>query len=92
MSRKQITLVICSSHPFESYEPGDTVRTFNISDKNILNIEEAKAIFSRRLGYPASMPIRGNRTPFRLKECTELYEVEKRPSYFQQNEHKIKIF
>lgn len=80
----------------KTYSPGDVVRVFNTTGNHILNIEEAREIFSKRRGGPASMPIKGNR-PFTLKEnraieSFELYEVEQpKPSYFQNKERKIKI-
>ena len=76
---------ICTT-AFETYKPGDIVRTFNVG-KDMMNIKDAEDIFSRRKGGPASMPKKGsNRKPFSLsvKENFELYEVHNpRPSYFQ---------
>lgn len=77
---------ICTTE-FETYKPGDVVRTFyNVGD-HVLNVEEAKDIFARRRGGPVSMPKKGsNKQPFTLKvkENFELFEVENpRPSYFE---------
>lgn len=66
----------------KKYNVGDTVRTFNLdaNDKGVMNIEDAKEIFTKRKGGPASKPLKDER-PFTLKE---VYEVEEpRPSYFQ---------
>ena len=82
--------------PFEVYKAGDIVRTFFNTGNHVMNIEEAKEIFSRRKGGPASMPIKGsNKQPFTLssKESFELYEVEQpRASYFQSKETTKKVF
>ena len=76
---------ICTT-AFETYNPGDVVRTFNIG-KDMMNIKDAEDIFSRRKGGPASMPKKGsNKKPFSLsvKENFELYQVyDPKPSYFQ---------
>lgn len=79
--------------PFEKYSPMDVVRTFDVSGDKVLNVGEAKEIFSRRETGPASMPVKGNRTPFRLKEsCDEIYIVESpRASYFQTNESLTRV-
>lgn len=67
---------ICTT-PFETYTDGDTVRVFNTNGKSVLNIEDAKAIFSRRVGGPVSKPVKGGNTrPFTLKTVDEVYEVE----------------
>ena len=79
---------ICTT-PFENYKDGEVVRTFYTKDNTLMNINEAKEIFSRRKGGPASMPIKGsNKKPFTLKanESLEVYEViPARPSYFQSH-------
>ena len=86
---------ICTN-PFEGYEPDQVVRTFFNTGNHIFNVDEAKEIFAKRKGGPASMPIKGsNKQPFTLsaKEAFELYEVEEpRASYFQRKETKRKIF
>ena len=70
--------------PFETYQPGDIVRIFYNTGNKILNIEEAKQIFSKRVAGPASMPIKGDKRPFTLKVADEVLEVNQpRPSYFQ---------
>ena len=83
-------------NPFEDYKPGQVVRTFFNTGNHIFNISEAKEIFTRRKGGPASMPDKGsNKQPFSLspKEAFELYEVEQpRASYFQRKEIKRKVF
>lgn len=82
--------------PFEDYEQGQVVRIFFNTGNHIFNIDEAKEIFSKRKGGPASMPIKGsNRQPFTLKatESFELYEVEQaKPSYFQDKERLRRIY
>lgn len=76
---------ICTTE-FETYKPGDVVRTFN-TGKDMMNIKNAEDIFSRRKSGPASMPKKGsNKKPFSLsvKENFELYQVyDPKPSYFQ---------
>ena len=79
---------VCTT-PFESYIPGETVRTYNTEGRDFMNIEDAKDIFAKRKGGPASMPVKGN-TPFHL---SEMYEIEEpRPSYFQTKESWTKIY
>lgn len=85
---------ICTTD-FENNHKGEVVRVFYNTGNHILNIDEAKEIFSKRKGGPASMPIKGNR-PFTLKgraiESFELFEVEQpKPSYFQNKERRVKI-
>ena len=87
---------ICTTD-FEKYHAGEIVRVFYNTGNHILNIEEAKEIFSKRKGGPASMPIKGDKRPFTLKEkkaieSFELYEIEQpRASYFQSKERHTKI-
>ena len=78
------------------YHLGEIVRVFYNTGNHILNIEEAKEIFLRRKGGPVSMPVKGDRRPFTLKERAiesfELYELEQpRPSYFQNKGRQIKL-
>ena len=71
----------------KTYKPGDVVRTFNINGDSILNIKDAEAIFSKRKGGPASMPIKSNR-PFTLKTVEEVIEViQPSPSTFSGYKH-----
>lgn len=78
--------------PFENYSVGNVVRTYNIGNSNILNINFAKDIFSKRVGGPASKPVKGTR-PFTLKELSEVFEVvQPQPSYFQSKERIIRIY
>ena len=72
-----------------TYKPGATIRMYNISGKNALNISDAEEIFSKRKGGPASKPIKGNAKPFTLKTVEEV--LQPRPSYFTE-ERKFKIF
>lgn len=73
---------ICTT-PFETFQVGDVVRTYNINGDNVMNIKDAEDIFSKRKGGPASKPIKGGKA-FHL---SEVYEVEEpRPSYFQKAE------
>lgn len=76
-------------NPDVKFNPGDVVRTFNVSGDHILNVEEAEAIFSRRIGGPASKPIKGGKA-FRLKEVFEC--EDSRASYFQDRLTGIRIF
>ena len=71
------------------YEPDDVVRTFNVSSGNVLNIDDAREIFQKRKGGPASMPVKGTR-PFHLSEAY-MYEPP-RPSYFQKHGNYIPIY
>lgn len=86
---------ICTNS-FETYSPGDIVRTYNNAGEHVLNIKEAEEIFAKRRGGPASKPVKGsNSKPFNLNqkvESFELYEVlSPRPSYFQKEERYVKI-
>ena len=82
---------VCTT-PFENFNAGDIVRRFNIDGKKVLNIDDAEAIFSKRVGGPVSKPVKGNR-PFTLKTVDEMYEVEQpRPSYFQDKESQKLIY
>lgn len=80
--------------PFTDWEgnehkEGQVVRVFNIKTSKPLNINIAKAIFEKRLGGPASKPIKGNR-PFTL---TSVHEVESpRGSTFSDSEKLLKVF
>ena len=62
--------------PFEEYDVGDVVRTYNIDKEQPLNTEVAKQIFSGKIGGPASQLKKGgNKAPFNFKtESFELYE------------------
>lgn len=80
--------------PFTDWEgnehkEGQIVRIFNVQSPKPLNINTAKAIFEKRLGGPASKPVKGNR-PFTL---TSVHEVESpRGSTFSESEKLYKIF
>lgn len=71
---------VCTND-FESYKRGDVVRTFNLVGDTPMNYNDAKEIFEKRKGGPASKPIKeSNPKAFRL---SEVYTVEQpRPSYF----------
>lgn len=76
------------------YNYGDVVRTYNLSGNNVMNYDNAEAIFSKRVGGPASMAKnksgRNNLKPFHL---SEVYEVSQpRPSYFQNRGRQKLIF
>lgn len=80
---------ICTT-AFETYKPGEVVREYNVSSGNLLNIEDAKEIFAKRKGGPASKSIKGKTKPFHL---SELYiKEDPRPSYFQNKPHKTLIY
>jgi len=52
---------------------GDVVRTFDVfGNPTAFNLQDAKDIFEKRKGGPASMPVKSNR-PFKL---AEVFEVE----------------
>ena len=71
------------------FSPGDVVRKFNIGGSKPLNLNDAKEIFSKRKGGPASMPVKSNRA-FRLNE---MYEVEsEKATTFSSRERWIPIF
>lgn len=80
------------------YNVGDTVRPYNITGDKVLNIEDAKEIFSGRVDGPSSKPVKGTR-PFKFttNENTklEVYSVESpRASYFHnsKDERLTRIF
>ena len=75
---------ICTT-PFETYTPGDVVRTYNNVGPNMLNLSAANEIFERRKDGPASMPKNGGKA-FNLQVVEKL---EARPSYFKGPEEKI---
>lgn len=67
------------------YMPGEVVRTFNINrdDRTILNLEDAKEIFAKRKGGPASYLVKGGgQKAFHLSEVLEVFET--RASYFHK--------
>ena len=66
----------------KSYTSGDIVRTFNTrrDNNNIFNLDDAKEIFGRRKGGPASKLVKGDRS-FHLSEVLEYSKP--RASYFQ---------
>lgn len=76
------------------YSYGDIVRTYVLSGNKAMNYEEAEAIFSKRMGGPASMPQnksgRNHLEPFRLYEIYEI--AQSRPSYFQNKNKKKLIY
>ena len=70
------------------FNPGDVVRKFNIGGSTPLNLNDAKEIFSKRKGGPASMPVKSNRA-FSLNE---MYEVEsEKATTFSSRERWIPI-
>lgn len=74
----------------KSFRPGQIVRTFNVQNTPTpFNLDKAKDIFSKRIGGPASSPVKSNR-PFTL---TEMYEVEgPKASTFSGRERLIRLF
>jgi hypothetical protein len=75
-----------------TYTPGDIVRYFNTKrdDKTILNLEDAREIFAKRKGGPASYLVKGGgQKAFHLDEVLEIENV--RPSYFQKQPTYITI-
>lgn len=77
---------ICTT-PFENYKEGDVVRTYKTNKDELFNFEDAKAVFSKRVGGPGSQLLKGsNRQPFQFKTVDEVWEVHQpRPSYHQKN-------
>lgn len=75
---------ICTT-AFETFKPGETVRTYFNSGDHVFNFDDAKAVFSKRVGGPASKLIKGsNSQPFQFHQVNEVYEViPPKPSYFQ---------
>ena len=75
---------ICTT-PFENYSEGDVVRTYKTGKNELFNFEDAKAVFSRRVGGPGSQLVKGsNNQPFQFKTVDEVWEVRQpRPSYMQ---------
>ncbi len=64
------------------YKYGDIARTYDLSGNKVMSCDEAEAIFSERLGGPASMP--KNKTGLKPLRLSEVYEIsQSRPSYFQ---------
>lgn len=82
------TQEICTT-PFETYNEGDIVRTFNLSGEKPLNIQDAEEIFAKRKGGPVSKPKYGKSKPFTLKEVYEC--VLPKPSMFNKNMYTTKI-
>lgn len=86
------------SNDFKDYDGkyfsvGDTVRTFNTNkdDKNILNLTDAREIFERRKGGPASYLVKGSgQKAFHLEEVLEVEGA--RASYFQKGNSTICIY
>ena len=78
---------ICTT-PFETFNVGDMVRTFNIKGDHVLNIADAQAILDRKANGSASQPIKSNR-PFQFK----VEELEQpRASYFQTERSHRRIY
>lgn len=75
---------ICTT-PFENYSEGDVVRTYKTGQNELFNFEDAKAVFSKRIGGPGSKLVKGsNNQPFQFKTVTEVWEAKQpRPSYMQ---------
>lgn len=71
------------------FKTGDVVRVFNVRSKTPFNLEDAKEIFAKRKGGPASNPIKSNRA-FRL---SEMYQVESvHPNTFSTTERLIRLW
>ena len=95
---EQSSVIVCSdgnareicTTPFETYNSGDIVRTFNLTGDKPLNIKDAEEIFAKRKGGPVSKPKRGKAKPFTLKE---VYECNlPKASTFNSNKYLVKIF
>lgn len=71
---------ICTE-PFETYKPFEVVRVFNNVGPGMLNLNDAKEIFERRKGGPASGLKKGDGRAFTLKVQEKL---EARPSVFRE--------
>jgi hypothetical protein len=72
----------------KEHNVGEIVRTFNIHTNNPLHLNTAKEIFAKRIGGPASKPIKSNRS-FKLEN---VFEVESpRGSNFSEHERYLKI-
>lgn len=67
----EVCTVPFTDYEGKKHEEGSIVRVFNTHSDKPLNIEQAKAIFNKKLGGPASMPVKGNR-PFNLQEVLEV--------------------
>jgi hypothetical protein len=65
------------------------VRTFNISGSTPMNLQDAKDIFAKRKGGPASIPIKSNRA-FKLENVLEVESPK--GSTFSEKERYMKIF
>ena len=66
---------------------GDVIRTFNVDDKEVLNIDTAEKVFSKEEHGAASKPVKGGDRPFQLQTESILEAVYEfnppRASYFQ---------
>ena len=71
------------------YKVGNIVRTFNVSSTSPLNLQDAKDIFEKRKGGPASMPIKSNRA-FKLENVLEVESPK--GSNFSEKERYTKVF
>lgn len=73
----------------KEHKVGNIVRTFNVSSSTPMNLQDAKDIFEKRKGGPASMPIKSNRA-FKLESVLEVESP--RGSTFSEKERYLKIF
>lgn len=67
----EVCTVPFTDYAGKEHDVGSIVRVFNMHSDKPLNIDQAKDIFGKRLGGPASMPVKGNR-PFNLQEVLEV--------------------
>ena len=73
----------------KEHKVGNIVRTFNVSGSTPMNLQDAKDIFEKRKGGPASMPIKSNRA-FKLENVLEVESPK--GSNFSEKERYIKVF
>lgn len=71
------------------HKVGNIVRTFNVLGSTPLNLQDAKDIFEKRKGGPASLPIKSNRA-FKLENVLEVESPK--GSTFSEKERYMKIF
>lgn len=86
----EVCTVSFTSFDGKTFKPGQIVRIFSTNDKQLLNLDLAKKIFSKEIDGPASMPIKGSgkKRAFTLQELNEVEQP--RAAYFQKNENILK--
>ena len=87
VKEKDTVQEICTTST-KYHSVGDVIRTFDVSGKNVLNIEKATDIFNKEKGGAASVPVKGASRPFTLQKNEDILEavykfVPPRASYFQ---------